>query len=324
MIKWGIIGAGWIADKMASDFCCVENAKIVAVAARDLNRAEEFAHKYKIEKAYGNYQQLATDPDIDVVYIATTHNLHLEHTMLCLQNNKHVLCEKPITVNANEFAIMRAEAQKRNLFLMEAFWTNFLPTTIKALEWVKSGVIGNIELITANLGFIMRNDPQGRFFNPALAAGSLLDLSIYNINFGRLMAQSPVADYNIMVQKTPQGIDLVDSIQVRNQNNILGLYTASSDALLENNAIIMGTKGRIVVKNFHMSNKALLFLGETEVEEFIDERTTNGYNYEAQAVTNCLLNNQTECQQRLLNDTDESMKLMDDMRKRVGIVYPFE
>ena len=121
MVRWGIIGSGWIAEKMAGDFRRVKGAKIVAVAARELSRAKTFADRFGIPRAYGSYDELAADADIDIVYIATPHNFHLEHTMLCLKHGKHVLCEKPVTVNAAEFAVMRAEAERRHLFLMEAF-----------------------------------------------------------------------------------------------------------------------------------------------------------------------------------------------------------
>lgn len=324
MIKWGIIGAGWIAEKMAGDFREVKNAKIVAIAARELSRAQTFATRFGIEKAYGNYEQLAADADVDIVYIATPHNFHLQHTMLCLQHNKHVLCEKPITVNAAEFAIMRAEAERRHLFLMEALWTNFLPTTQKALEWVKSGTLGRIELIQANLGFVMRNNPDGRFLNPNLAAGSLLDLAIYNLNFGRQMAQSEENSFSITAQMTDRGIDNVNSIQVEYKNGISGLYATSSDALLVNDAYIIGTKGKVIVNDFHMSRRAQLIIGEHTAETFIDHRSTDGYNYEAQSVTDCLLNNLTENPMRTLNDTKSSMKLLDAMRQRIGLKYPFE
>lgn len=324
MIKWGILGAGWIADKMASDFRRVKGAKIVAVAARDLNRAEAFAQRFGIEKAYGSYEQLASDADIDIVYIATTHNFHLEHAMLCLKHGKNVLCEKPITVNAGEYDIMKAEAKRRNLFLMEAFWTNFLPPVLKAKQWVDSGVLGKIEVIQSGLGFVQNGRLEGRFLNPDLAAGSLLDLAIYNLQFGKLMANSTEASYSMMVQKTPKGIDMVDSIQVQYQNGILGLYTASSDSLFVNDAYIIGTKGKVIVKDFHMTRKAVLMVGDKVVETFADRRTTSGYDYEAQSVTDCLRKGLKENPMRTLNDTEASMKLMDALRKQIGLKYPFE
>ncbi|MBR5959248.1 MAG: Gfo/Idh/MocA family oxidoreductase [Salinivirgaceae bacterium] len=324
MVNWGIIGTGWIAEKMAGDFRRVKGARIVAVAARELSRAQAFASRFGISRAYGSYEQLAADAGVDIVYIATPHNFHLEHTMLCLKHGKHVLCEKPATVNAAEFSVMRAEAERRHLFLMEAFWTNFLPTTQKALEWVKSGVLGRIELIQANLGFVMRNDPQGRFFNPNLAAGSLLDLAVYNLNFGRLMAQSLEKSYSITAQMTDRGIDNVDSIQVEYQNGVSGLYATSSDALLVNDAYIIGTQGKVIVSDFHMSRCAQLIIGERVAETFTDRRTTAGYDYEAQSVTDCLRRGLTENPLRTLDDTESSMKLLDAMRQRIGLRYPFE
>jgi dihydrodiol dehydrogenase / D-xylose 1-dehydrogenase (NADP) len=179
MIKWGIIGAGRISEKFASDFQVVKDAKIVAVAARELNSAQTFAQKHNIAKAYGNYEQLAADPEVDVIYIGTTHNFHFEHTMLCFKQNKHVLCEKPVTVNATQFKTLTEEAARRNLFLMEAMWTPFLPPIIKALEWIAQGKIGHVQLIKADLGFVLNSNPEARLYNPALAGGALLDVGIY-------------------------------------------------------------------------------------------------------------------------------------------------
>lgn len=324
MIKWGIIGAGWIAEKFASDFKKVKDSQIVAVAARDLSRAESFAQKHNIKSAYGDYLQLVEDKDVDIVYIATTHNFHLQHSLLCLEHNKHVLCEKPITVNFAEFDILQAMAQKRGLFLMEAMWTTFLPAIVKAREWIKEGKIGDIKLVQASLGFELDLNPDRRNVNPNLAGGALLDIGIYPLSFGRIMVGSEVDDFQIIAQKHDSGVDKCELMQVKYKNGILGQFAASNSERYENDGVIIGTKGRIIVKDFHMTKKAILKTEEQEIE-FVDEETdVMGYNHEAQSVVDCLNRHLTQNPEMTLNDSAQILHLMDAMRQQIGLKYPNE
>jgi hypothetical protein len=222
MIRWGIIGAGWISEKFASDFKAVNGGSIVAVAARDLESARLFASKHQIPKALWSYREMVADSEIDVVYIGTTHNFHFKHTMLCFEHEKHVLCEKPITVNASQLKMLTEEAEKRNLFLMEAMWSPFLPPVMKALEWIALGKIGQVQLIKADLGFVLNSDPAGRIYNPALAGGALLDVGIYPLTIGRLVAQSKVAKFQVQAEMSETGIDESNMIQVVYENGIQG------------------------------------------------------------------------------------------------------
>lgn len=323
MIRWGILGAGWIADKFASDFELVKGGVITAVAARSKQRAEAFAQKYHIEKSYGSYQELVNDKDIDIIYIATTHNFHLEHTLLCLQNNKHVLCEKPATVNLSQFNTIREEVLKRGLFFMEAMWTAFLPTILKAKEWISKGAIGEIKMIQADLGFTLDLTPEKRNINPELAAGTLLDLGIYPLHFGQIFAESGVSSYQIMADMHYSGADKTNLIQLRYNNGILGQYSACSSERYENEGIIIGTKGRIIIKDFHMTKHAILKTEEHE-ESFTDDSLGFGYNFETQSVIECLEQHLTENPIMPLNKTAYIISLMDAMRHEIGLKYPFE
>jgi dihydrodiol dehydrogenase / D-xylose 1-dehydrogenase (NADP) len=323
MIKWGIIGAGWISDKFASDFRVVSNAQILAVAARDLSNAQAFATKYHITKAYGSYEQLAADPEIDVVYIGTTHNFHFEHTMLCFKNNKHVLCEKPITVNAAQFKLLTEEAHRRKLFLMEAMWTPFLPPIIKALEWIAQGKIGEVQLIKADLGFVLDSNPKGRQYNPELAGGALLDVGIYPLTMGRIVAQCGVESYHVRARMSKTGIDESNTIQIIYKNGMQGQFASAINARYKNDAFICGTTGMVIISEFHMTRKAILETPKYQ-ETFTDQRDTNGYNYEAQAVTDNLLDKQTQNRMMPWSKSMELLELMDSLRKEIGLKYPFE
>lgn len=323
MIKWGILGAGGIAEKFASDFELVKGGSIAAVAARSKQRAESFAQKHNIEKSYGSYQELVNDKDIDIIYIATTHNFHLEHILLCLQHNKHVLCEKPATVNLSQFNTAREEAKKRGLFFMEALWTAFLPTILKAKEWISKDAIGEIKMIQADLGFSLDLTPEKRYINPELAAGTLLDIGIYPLHFGQLFAASDVASYQIMADMYYSGVDKTNLIQLRYKNGILGQYSACTAERYENDGIIIGTKGRIIIKDFHMTKQAILKTEDHE-ESFTDDSPGFGYNFETQSVIDCLEQHLTENPIMPLNQTSQIISLMDSMRNDIGLKYPFE
>lgn len=323
MIKWGILGAGGIAEKFASDFELVNGASIIAVAARSKQRSELFAQKHHIEKSYGSYQELVNDNDVDIIYIATTHNFHLEHILLCLQHNKHVLCEKPATVNLSQFNIAREEAKRRGLFFMEALWTAFLPTILKAKEWISMGVIGEIKMIQADLGFSLDLTPEKRYINPELAAGTLLDIGIYPLHFGQIFAASDVASYQIMADMYYSGVDKTNLIQLRYKNGILGQYSACTAERYENDGIIIGTKGRIIIKDFHMTKQAIIKTEDHE-ESFTDDSPGFGYNFEIQSVIDCLEQHLTENPIMPLNQTSNIISLMDSMRNDIGLKYPFE
>lgn len=323
MIRWGIIGAGWISEKFASDFKAVKGGTLVAVAARDIEAARQFATKHQIPKAYGSYKEMVADPEIDVVYIGTTHNFHFEHTMLCFENEKHVLCEKPITVNANQLKILTAEAEKRNLFLMEAMWSPFLPPVMKALEWIALGKIGQVQLIKADLGFVLNSDPLGRIYNPALAGGALLDVGIYPLTLGRIVAQSKVAKFQVQAEMSETGIDESNMVQVVYENGIQGQYASAVNVRYKNDAFICGTKGMITLPQFHMATRAILETPDYHVE-FTDQRTTSGYNYEAQSVVDSLMDNLIENPVMQWEYSMEIMELMDTIRAEMGLKYPFE
>ena len=322
-ISWGILGAGSIAGKFVSDFEQVTNGKVVAVGSRSLKKAREFAKQFTIEKAYGSYEELVSDPAVDVVYVATPHSFHLEHTLLCLRNNKHVLCEKPVAVNASEFSKMAEEAKQRNLLLMEAMWTPFLPPVIKAMEWIHSGLLGHIKLIQANFGFVGNLNTDGRLMNPYLAGGSLLDIGIYPLTLSEMVAQSEIDHIDVKAIMTSSGVDETLAIQLAYKNGIFAQLSSSFVSLMIKDGLIYGTKGFIRLSDFWSSKKVYIKTDSFE-DTFEDKRTTMGYNYETEHVGELLLAGKTESPVMPLARTMKMMQLMDEIRKQIGLVYPME
>lgn len=177
-INWGILGPGKIAHKFVQALQTIDEVKITAVGSRDKDRAEAFSRQYGIEKSYGSYEELASDPDTDIIYVATPHPFHKECVELCLNSGKAVLCEKPFTLNARDTRELAELAREKKLFLMEAMWTRFFPVTKKVRQWLNEGAIGDLQVLRAEFGFGGEHDPKGRLLNPELGGGALLDLGI--------------------------------------------------------------------------------------------------------------------------------------------------
>lgn len=190
-IHWGIIGLGKIARKFAEDLKLVPNCKLVAVASRDLTKAQSFAQDFGATYAYGDYEEITRNPIIDVIYIATPHHLHYENTVCCLENKKAVLCEKPFAMNLRQVQEMVALARKEEVFLMEALWTKFLPSFQKVNEIIKNGHIGEINMVQADFSFKANYNPESRLFDKALGGGSLLDIGIYPLFLATTLLGKP-------------------------------------------------------------------------------------------------------------------------------------
>lgn len=189
--RWGIIGTGNIASQFARGLALLDDAELVAVGSRTAESAHEFGERFGARTRHASYADLASDPDVDAVYIATPHPLHLENTLLGLEAGKAVLCERPFAINAHQAEVMIATARKRGVFLMEAMWTRFLPHMVRLREIVASGAIGELRMLQADFGFRTSFNPQGRLFDPALGGGALLDVGIYPISLASMLLGTP-------------------------------------------------------------------------------------------------------------------------------------
>ena len=320
-INWGIIGTGWIADKMVEGISVLPDAKIKAIASRKMERASEFALKHRIETAYGTYEEIAGDPNIDVIYVATPHPYHCENTLMCLERGKAVLCEKPFAMNEKEVLRMISKARERDVFLMEALWTRFLPSIEKTLELVASGELGEVRHIKSDFGVKRDFDPLHRAFNKELGGGSLLDLGIYPLFLTLLLWGEPD-----LISAVPDigSTEVDESLALTlkyNDGRIASLFSSFTvNSTVETH--ICGTKARLKLNRWwHCPVTLELARGEGDTLIIDPHAVGNGYNYEAEEVMRCLRSGKKESSLLPLAFSLQLIRLMDRIRKEIGLVY---
>lgn len=322
-VRWAILGAGKIAHKFAQDFAAVQRAGLVAVAARDTDRAQAFATQYNIPNVY-TYNELYKSPEVDAVYIATTHNFHYEQCLQCINHGKAVLCEKPITINDGEFKKLAAAATAKNVFLMEAMWMYFLPALHQAKAWLESGRIGTLKAIQADFGVAMPFDPEGRLYNPALAGGALLDLGVYAVAFANYFAGHKPDTISASGIIGETGVDESTGMLLKYGDVAASLFT-SMTTRLRNKALLFGDAGYIGIPDFWKAPSATLYNSAHEVvETFTDNRTTWGYHFEMQEATDAVLAGALESAVMPHRKSNDLQELMTDIRRQIGFKYPME
>jgi scyllo-inositol 2-dehydrogenase (NADP+) len=321
-IKWGILSTGWIAHKFTTALQVVEHSEIYAVGSRTLGGARKFAAEFNIPHAYGSYEELVNDPDVDVIYIGTPHNLHLEHTVLALEHHKHVLCEKPFGVNRREATMMIEKAKEKKLFLMEALWSRFLPNIIKTKELVDSGAIGKVRLLTAAFSIRSDNGPEHRHYNLDLCGGTILDTGIYNVFLSLLILGQPKA-FAAIAGLGPQGGDNTCSYTFKYDNDTLAIMYSSFLANPSIVAEIHGDKGKIYLEHlWFCPGKVKVSYFDGKEEAFTFDIKNNGYEYEAEEVVRCILDGKTESELMSWGDSLRLIGMLDAIRKECGVVYP--
>lgn len=321
-IKWGILSTGWIAHKFVTALQVAENCEIYAVGSRNLDSAQKFASQFNIPKFYGSYEELVEDPEVDVIYIATPHNLHLENTLLALNHNKHVLCEKPMGVNQKEVTILVEKAKEKNLFLMEAMWSRFLPNIIKTKELIDSGEIGEVKLLTIYFCTLSNQGPEQRHFNIDLCGGTILDIGIYNIFLSLLLLGKPKS-FTAQALLNDQGCDITSSYTFEYENNLTSKMYASFIAESPIVAEIQGSKGKITLEHLWFCPGKVTLKYDDGREQVFDFKVKNtGYECEAEEVANCILAGKTQSDLWSWNHSLELVNIMDSIRKECGIVYP--
>ncbi len=323
-IRWAILGAGKIARKFAQDFSQTYGGELVGVASADTDRAKLFAKELSLSKAY-SYDDLYAASDIDVVYIATTHNWHYQHSLSCLQVDKAVLCEKPFTISLKECTELQGLAIKRNIFLMEALWTYFLPSVQKARQWVKQKRIGQLKAIQANFGFSMPYNASGRLYNPMLGGGALLDLGIYPIAISSFFTDLFPNAIRASAVFTNTGVDETTSMLLNYDGGISAVLFTSMSLKTINSAFLYGERGFIEIPDFFKASKASLYDADNHlVESFEDNRAGFGYQYEIQHVTDCLLSGKKQSDVATHQISRYNQDIMNIVRSQIGLVYPME
>jgi len=323
MIRWGIIGTGNIANQFAEDFKFVKKGKLASVASRSKIKAEQFAEKYNMENSYDSYEALLQDPSIDIVYIATPHTFHKEHTLLALNNNKHVLCEKPFAVNKNEVNEMIQLAKNKNLFLMEAMWMAFQPAFQQVQEWIHQDKIGRIKTIKAEFGFQPPYDLNSRLYNINLAGGTLLDTGIYPLTLALYLFDKDPSDMQAMATIGKSDVDEQLSVNLKFEEDQMAMLSTSFMSEFKDDAVIYGEKGYIHIPNFWYSKVAFL-VTKTETIEYKNNTPVFGYAWEADHVNQMLIENKTESDIVTFERSEQVINNMDLIRKQIGLKYPFE
>ena len=321
-LKWGILGPGKISKYFANDLALVNGSSINAVASRSIDRAETFAQAYQIENAYGDYQALFNDPKIDIVYIGTPHDSHLEYALQALRAGKHVLCEKPVAVNQKQVQKMVDEAREQNVFLMEALWSRFNPTIIEVLKKVKEGTIGELNYLNVDFSVYREFLPDSRMLNMDLAGGSLLDMGIYPIFLAYLLMGYP--DEILSTAKFHEtGADIQTSAIFKYQNglaNILSGFNAQSDLI----AKINGSLGRIEINSRWHEAESYKVILDGEITEINLPKIGRGYSYEIMECMSCISKGLIESPMWSHKNSLDLISIMDKIRDQIGLKYPFE
>lgn len=325
-IKWGIIGTGKIAHTFAEALKATPDAELIAIASRNADKAADFAEKFGFIHSYGSYAELAEKSGADVVYIATPMSKHYEDSILCLKNGKHVLCEKSVTLNCTELEEILALAKEKNLFFMEAMWMKCRPVYLKAIEWAKSGRIGEIRYIKADFCNLVPYNHDDRLFNPECGGGALLDLAVYPLTLAADFLGGTPDTIISSAHIGNDGIDLSNSILLKYQNGSFASLDSGFEIPLRNNAVISGTEGLIILGDwFHCTcNPVLLDRCCNEVENINIPDEINGYEYEIREVHRCLANNMTESTLVPHSSTMNIMRIMDECRRQWNMKFPSE
>jgi predicted dehydrogenase len=322
--RWGILGTGAIARQFVEGLGELPEAEVLAVGSRSEASAEKFAEDRDIPRRYGTYEDLAADPDVDVVYVATPHPFHAGNAELCLGAGKAVLCEKPFTVNAGEAERVVGLARERGLFLMEGMWTRFFPLMGELRRLLSAGVIGEPRMLTADFGFRDEFDPRSRKFDPGLGGGALLDVGVYCISlasslFGR---PSEVAGAGHLGQT---GVDEQSAAILVHDGGRLSVLCFATRTGTPQEATVMGTEGYVKIHSNWWRPRAMTLHRPGEKEELVEVPITgNGFNYEAAEVMRCLDEGMTESDVMPLDETLSVMRTMDEIRAAWGLRYPSE
>ncbi len=319
---WGIIGCGNIAHQFAKSLAILPEVKLLGVASRSEEKARNFASLYAAEHWFGSYTDLVRMPELDAVYIATTHNFHFENSMLCLDHGKGVLCEKPLTVNAVEAEKLIRHARSQNVFLMEAFWTRFLPSSRKLIEILDQRVIGEVKMIKADFGYNFPFDAESRVYNPVLAGGALLDVGIYPINLAQYIYRSDPVEILSAGILSSTHIDEQSAYIFKYEGSRMALLYSAVNVETKHDAWIYGTEGIIHMPKFYCASKLHVSksTGENATIDLPYEST--GYGYEAEEVRRCMGAGKIESDIMPHRESLKIMKIMDKMRHSWGLRYP--
>ncbi|MCW5852087.1 MAG: Gfo/Idh/MocA family oxidoreductase [Anaerolineae bacterium] len=324
MVRWGILGLGNIARQFAKDLPRVSDSRLVAVGSRTQATADAFGAEFGAPHRYASYAEVARDPDVDAIYIATPHTLHHENALLCLNAGKAVLVEKPFAVNASQARAVVATARARGLFAMEAVWTRFLPIIVRLREMIAEGAIGEVRMVQADFGFRTSFNPTHRLFDPALGGGALLDVGIYPVSLASMLLGTP-SNIVGLAHLGQTGVDEQAGMVLSYPGGGLAVLSTAIRTTTPQEALIFGTEGYIRIHSpwWHSTR---LTLSRPQQEDEVMEAPLQGigYQYEAAEVVRCLQAGRMESDVMPLDETVAVMTTLDELRRQWGLRYPTE
>ena len=322
-MKIGILGAGNIAGTLAYTMQNLNEAECYAVASRSLEKAKEFASRYGFEKAYGSYEEMLADENVELVYIATPHSHHYRHMKLCIEAGKHILCEKAFTVNTRQAEEIFRLAKEKEVLVTEAIWTRYMPSRKIINDLLAQGVIGEVKTLTANLDYTIAD--KERLIRPELAGGALLDVGVYTLNFALMHFGNEIADMNSVVHLTKTGVDGQNVITLSYKDERLAILNSGIYGLSDRQGIFYGSKGWMVVDNINNPLEVKVYDQNRELCKTVRmPEQINGYEYQILETIACIEKGEKECPSMRHEDTLEVMRMMDSLRKEWGVCYPDE
>ncbi len=323
-IRWGILGTGNIAHQFARGLADTPGTTLVAVGSRSIDTANTFADEFDIERRHPTYEELADDDGVDAVYVSTPHPFHRDNSILLLEHGKAVICEKPFTINAGDAKAVIDVARQRDVFLMEAMWTRYLPAVVRARELIAEGAIGDVRLVQADFGFRAGINPEGRLFNLALGGGALLDVGIYVISMASMILGPRPSRVASTTQIGETGVDEQSAFLLQYPGGELAVLSCAVRTGTAVEARVFGTEGSILLHGPFFKCGALTVKRGGEEEHIDLPLEGNGYNYEAAEVGRCLRVGLKESDVMPLDETLVLMELMDSIRAQWGLSYPME
>ena len=311
-LQWGILSTGGIAHTFASDLTHIDEGVIVAVGSRDQASADTFGDQFNVPARYGSYEDLVADQDVEAIYVATPHPMHHENTLLALEHGKHVLVEKAFTMNAGEARDIVRVAREKNLFVMEAMWTRFLPHVQAIRDLIDRDALGPLVSVEADHGKYFALDPKFRLFAPELGGGALLDLGVYPVSFASMLLGQPNRVL-AMIDPAFTGVDGQTSMLFGYESGAQAVLTCTSRGRSATRACITGEKARIEIDgDFYAPTSFTLIERTGKRDRFDFSSVGRGLHYEAQEVARCIEAGLTESP---LMPLDESVAIMETMDK---------
>jgi predicted dehydrogenase len=323
-LHWGILATGGIAHAFTSDLRTA-GLDVAAVGSRRIESAREFAAQYDIPHAHGSYEDLVSDPTVDIVYIATPHPGHVDNALLALDHGKHVLVEKPFTLNETEAAIIRDRAAEKGLLAMEAMWTRYLPHMVRIREILAAGTLGEIRVVSADHTQKISTDPTHRLNALELGGGALLDLGIYPISFAIDVLGLPES-VSAVARLSDAGSDAEVATVFVHRDGALSTTVSSSRAAGANTAQIVGTEARIEIDRvwYTPTSFRVVTPDGVVVEEFTTSIEGRGMQFQAEAAERLVAAGAVSSDVLPIDETVAIMGVLDEVRRQIGVVYPGE